>query len=130
MIETIPKFITLTDISESPDNPLFEIYSDVDIKYSFRGKVYQVTIPKGFTTDMGSVPKAFRSWISNVCVFDRAFILHDYFYSKLCEINISRQDADIILRRSLEFLGMNFFDRWSVYYAVRIGGSKRFRKTK
>lgn len=126
MISSFPKFITFTDISTSEDDPKFELYTDVEIIYGD----FVVYIKKGFITDFGSVPKIFRGWISNVSVFDKAYLLHDYQYSKLCEQVISRQECDELLRKHLRFLGMSWFDSYAVYYAVRIGGSKRFRKTK
>lgn len=126
MIVTIPEHITLTDISESPDNPLFELFTDVDVKYSFRGQTYKVTIPKGFTTDLGSIPKGLRGWISNVCVYDKCFLLHDWMFSKLGP-DVSFDDANCILRQNLAFLGMNYFDRFCVYHAVNMFGKKRWK---
>lgn len=128
MIATKPEFLTLTDISTSPDNPFFELYTDVDVKIIYKEKTYNFTIPKGFVTDFGSVPKFFRGWISNVCVYDKAWIAHDFFYSKLCELSITRDEADCILRSILAFLGMNYTDRFYVYFAVKFFGKSRWKK--
>lgn len=126
MISSDPKFITLTDISTSPDDPKFELYTDVEILYGD----FVVYIKKGFTTDFGSVPKIFRSWISNVSVFDKAYLLHDHQYSKLSEQVISRKQADELLQKHLRELGMSWFDSMAVYYAVRIAGRNRWKKLK
>lgn len=127
LIKSDPQHLILVDLSDSVDDPKFEIYCETRINYLFRNQSYEAIIPKGFTTDFGSVPKKFRSIISNVSKFNVAWLLHDYMYSKFCSINISKSDADILLRRNLEYLGMSYVDRWIVYYSVKYFGKKRFR---
>lgn len=127
LIKSDPKNLILVDLSDSEDNPKFEIYCETRINYLFHNQSYEAIIPKGFTTDFGSVPKKFRNIISNVSKFNVAWLLHDYMYSKLCTINISKSDADILLRRNLEYLGMSYVDRWLVYYSVKYFGKKHFR---
>lgn len=127
MISSFPKFITFTDISTSEDDPKFELYTDVDIIWTYKGKEYSCVVPKGFVTDLGSIPKALRGWISNVCVYDKCFLLHDWMFSKLGP-DISFDDANCILRQNLAFLGMNYFDRFCVYHAVNLFGKNRYKK--
>lgn len=128
MIRTIPEHLIFVDISDSPDEPKFKTFCSVDIEFSFRGQDHRLTIPEGFVTDFGSVPKKFRGQISNVSKFNKCWLLHDYMYDKSFEGNFSRSDCDILLRRNLEDFGMGYLDRWIVYYSVKYFGSKRFRK--
>lgn len=127
MIKSTPEHITLTDISTSPDDPKFEVYSDVDIFWTYKGKEYSVVVPAGFVTDLGSIPKIFRWWLSNCSVYNVAFILHDFCFSKLGP-DFPQDLTDCMFRANLAFLGMNCFDRFCVYHAVKKFGKNRYKK--
>lgn len=127
MIKTIPEHLILVDLSSGPDDILFELYCDVDLEFSFRNKLYKVTIPKGFRTNFASVPKKFRNVISNVSMFNKCYLLHDYIYSKDCLLSFSKSDADVMLRRNLEDFGMDFVDRWTVYFSVKYFAKKHWK---
>lgn len=124
MIASKPEHPLLRDISQT-DNPKFLLEESVEILFTYNRKTYKELIPKGFTTDFGSIPKIFRNWLSNVSGYNKAYLLHDYQYTET-ESNITRKEADEILRENLKFLGMNLFDRNSVYFAVRCFGGKRW----
>jgi len=77
------------------------------------GSVY--TVPRGFKTDLGSIPAIFWPFIPRDD-YPSAFILHDY----LCESDwISRLDGDKILKEALLDSGCGKVKAWVIYSAVR-----------
>lgn len=130
MLKSKPSKLYLIDLSDTvpEDEVLFELLLETTLEYDFRGEIFSVVIPKGFQTNFGSVPKRFRGLISNIGRYNKSYLLHDYQYSLECKQDISRSDADILLRKNLESDGMSWFDRWSVYYSVKYFGSSKWRK--
>lgn len=127
MIKSIPEHLILVDISDSIDDPKFEIYCETKILFDFRGKEYEVTIPAGFVTNFASVPKKFRNVISNVSKLNVAYLLHDWLYSTLSKEEFTKSDDDVMLRRNLKYLGLGYIDQWIVYFSVKFGAKKNYK---
>lgn len=118
------------DISKTEEIKL-EIVGDFLFQFDYVGRNLEVTIPNGFTTDLGSVPSAFRWLISNEGKYDKAYILHDYMYSLLCNgPEITKEDADTILFLNLKYYGLSRFKAVLVYNAVKYFGKSRWRVVK
>ena len=82
-----------------------------------------ITVPKGFPTDLASIPRIFRSIVSKDGPNRWAAIVHDYVYSLKGEkYGISRKDADKIFLEAMTNLGVSRRKRWIMHKAVRIGG--------
>lgn len=86
----------------------------------------RVEVPRGFATDLASVP----SWL--LWLYDpggrhqRAALFHDWLYS---DDSVSRFDADAIFRIILRRDGVSKFRTFWLYLAVRVfGGFARKRK--
>lgn len=96
-------------------------------KYKVNGLV--ITIPEGFETDLASVPKVFRNIVNSYGKnYTRASIVHDWLYSKECDIDITRKQADDIFLQIMKERGVNFIKRQAIYLAVRTFGKSHFRK--
>ena len=88
-----------------------------------------VIIPKGFNTDLASIPKIFWS-------FDSPFefetippaILHDYLYFN--PSGFSRYEADVIFYDALIVNGVSFWRANLYYYTVRSFGWRFFNPNK
>jgi hypothetical protein len=82
-------------------------------------------IPKGFSTDGGSIPKALR-WLITPFAPHMAeqFVLHDWFYRSH---TVTRKRADQILYVSAQGRVHNI-KRKSIYRAVRLAGSSAYKK--
>lgn len=78
-----------------------------------------ITVPAGFVTDMGSVPRFLWGLVDPWGRASKAFLIHDYLYSTH---ERSRLVSDAILLEGMEVLGVNWFKRNIIYRAVRIGG--------
>lgn len=125
-IKTIPDHIQLTDISTSEDNQ-FELSESVEYQFFYLGVEYKTIIPKGFITDLGSIPVAVRPIISNTGRYIKSYVLHDWLYSTDCDLNITKNDADIILWLGLKDQKMSWWKMNLVYQAVRLFGDSHWR---
>ena len=128
MIRTLPKYPTYTDESSGRNTPTFVLALDLVVSVPDWTFPYMVTIPSGFATDFGSIPKSFRNLITSVSVYDSAYLLHDYQYSKsYTGPEISFTQSNKMLRANLRALGMSKFDAFLVFWSVQLFGKKRWR---
>lgn len=86
-----------------------------------RNVLKEVTVPKGFVTDLASIPRVFYSLLRPDREYAHAAIVHDFLYWKQ---TISREDADKILKFAMEDLEVDPLIVKSIYQAVKMfGGS-------
>ena len=79
-----------------------------------------ITVPKGFITDLASIPRPFWSIIGSPNGrYGRSAVIHDYIY-RTPEIKYTRKRADEIFYEGMVYLKVNFFRRKIMYFAVRI----------
>lgn len=80
-----------------------------------------LTVPVGFYTDFASVP---RLGIVYAMLGDRAHqpaVVHDWlYYSALT----TRRVADDVLMEAMALLGLPFWQRYPIWWGVRVGGWK------
>jgi len=105
-------------------NGKFELFSD----YVYKTKEYLIKVPKGFVTDYASIPKLLRAIILPYGKHSGASVVHDYLYSKGCELNIERKKADKIFLEILKEEGVNPILARLMYIAVRVFGKIRYKK--
>lgn len=83
-----------------------------------------VTVPEGFTSDGGSIPRAAWSVIGNpMGEFLEAAVIHDFLYSSLNR-EFYRSEADLIFRELMWNSGVNKLKLALMYSAVRMFGWK------
>lgn len=88
-----------------------------------------VEIPRGFVTDLASVPRLFWTAFPPCGKYTSAAVLHDYLYwinSPKCD----RKCADDILLLAMKEAGVDAFTSTSIYSAVRVGGQSSWDKNK
>lgn len=96
-----------------------------------RDLVYQsptygtIIVPAKYETDFASVPRLLVSYTLFGNKFHEAATIHDWLYSThgIAGREISRQDADEVLRHCILACGYSEAFARSVYLAVRVGGS-------
>lgn len=89
------------------------IESDSNVRY--------FEVPKGFETDLASVPRIpFAYWLAGG-VGHEAAVIHDYLYRVA---DVKRKYADDVFLAGLKELKVNWFTRRLMYTAVRLFGSK------
>lgn len=77
------------------------------------------TVPRGFITDLASIPRLLRGLYSQTGLSRRAAVLHDYLYCLQCT---TRAEADALFLEALAAEGVGWFTRYSMFLAVRSGG--------
>ena len=105
--------------------------------------VHSIEVPKGFVTDLASIPRWGWIILPPDGPWVKAAIIHDYLYAtggtgvwKGHDRSIdrpadySRKEADEILREAMENRGVGPIRRTIIYLAVRIGGSRGWSRPK
>ena len=83
------------------------------------------TVPVGFASDGGSIPRPLWSWCNPLDGrFIKIFSFHDFCYSQ----GIDRAWADRTLRDQLILAGMRRTQAYAIYYAVRAFGGRHYRR--
>lgn len=78
-----------------------------------------ITVPKNFTSDFASIPRAFWSIMPPDGQYTAAAIIHDW----LCVVRTrSSDEAAKIFLEAMEILGVGYTRRYTMYWAVRMGG--------
>ena len=90
------------------------IYEQPKTKQSFE-------VPRGFVTDMASVPRLFWSAFPPCGKYTPAAVVHDYIYWSQPP-NCDQKCADDLLLVAMEESGVNLVSRKAIYAGVRVGG--------
>lgn len=83
-------------------------------------RVEKIVIPRGFSTDLASVPRVFWPAFPPWEQYGPAALLHDYLYSLR---TWDRKRCDRVFREVMQQLGVGSFTRNVIYFAVRLGGT-------
>lgn len=84
-----------------------------------------VTVPRGFVTDLTSVPPEFFSLLRPEGPYAYAAVIHDYLYWLQQR---PRLEADEILRLVMDEFSVSTTDKWAIYAGVRVGGGLAWKK--
>jgi hypothetical protein len=84
----------------------------------YRGNRDMFVVPKGFSTDFASVPRAFQWLLPRYGAYTKSAILHDFLCDESKAGRFDRDDADGLFRRSMRELGVSFLRRWLMWAAV------------
>lgn len=88
----------------------------------FNNQIY--VAPAGFETNLASIPKILRSFVDNDDPHIKdAAVIHDWLYT---EKTLTRAQCDAVLFRAARSLGCGLIKAYTVYFAVRIGGSSHY----
>jgi len=84
-----------------------------------------IIVPRGFITDLASVPRVFHSFIPPWGKYGQAAILHDYLYETK---KYPKKIADKIFYDAMGVLRVPKWKRTIMYLAVKWFGEYRFNK--
>lgn len=76
-------------------------------------------IPRGFITDLASIPRAARSAFDINGISRQPAVLHDFLYSTQ---PVTRKQADDFFLEALRSCGASKWDQYGLYSGVRVGG--------
>jgi hypothetical protein len=82
-----------------------------------------ITVPKGFVTDLASIPRLPVIYLLLNGVADEAGVVHDYLYSTGL---VPRIKADQVLREACICSGVSSWKASLIYAGVRIGGGSHY----
>jgi hypothetical protein len=77
------------------------------------------SVPRGFITDLASIPRVLRSIYERNGLSRRPAVLHDYLY---CAQLTTRAEADALFLEALAAEGVGWAMRRSMWLGVRVGG--------
>lgn len=81
--------------------------------------VVRVDVPRGFVTDLASIPRFLWAVLNKVGLYGNAAIFHDWLYwQQTC----SREVADQVFDRAMYDMGVDAATRRSIWSAVRVFG--------
>lgn len=113
-----------------PDHPGWRKL-DAPLIYRERLRVRGATVhetfvvPRGFVTDLASIPRLLWVVLPPIGENERAAVLHDWLYTTG---KVSRARADAIFRRAMAEDGVGFFTRWTMWAGVRLGGWAHWKR--
>ena len=84
-----------------------------------------ITIPKGFVTDLASIPRPLWSALPRDGKYMSAAILHDYLY---WDQRCTRDEADTILKLEMQEFGVSKSVVTDVYQGVHLFGASSWRQ--
>ena len=99
------------------DDSVFALYKPFIYQSDLAKRTF--TIPINFRTDFASVP---RLGILYAMLGDRAHepaLVHDFLYASALT---TRKMADDILMEAMDVLKLPFWQKWPIYWGVRVGG--------
>lgn len=96
-----------------------------ELAYFHEGE--RISVPKGFITDLASIPKIFRNVLNVNGKSRKPAVLHDYLY---CSKIFERSVADYIFYKALVSEGMNVIIARTYWAGVRAGGWLYYNQNK
>ena len=78
-----------------------------------------IRVPKGFVTDLASVPRVPFAYLLTGGIGHAAAVVHDWLYSSH---QLDRSTSDAIFHEALLVLGVPGWQAWLMWAGVRVGG--------
>jgi hypothetical protein len=130
--------LSATEIGEKSGRSVWRLNESLVFRLN---SVICIEAPKGFETDLASVPRLpliYDAWGDRA---HREAVIHDYMYRKDAhkwiwdkdypvahEGTISKEDADWYFRQAMILNGVSWFVYHPMYLAVRTAGASSFHK--
>jgi hypothetical protein len=87
-----------------------------------------VVIPAGFITDFATIPQPLSKVLRSCGDWDKATLVHDFVYSKKCDMKFSRKECDDLFLEAMNDCGVGYMTSRAMYLAVRVFGGLYFKK--
>jgi hypothetical protein len=119
-------------IMESINGDRYQLTEDFPVKFGYWMREYQFEIPKGFTTDIASVPWWFRSVCDRASLGIIAPICHDFICDKSGritniqgdELQVGWFEANLLFLILMRLDGVHWLRALLAFLAVTIGSPK------
>lgn len=120
-----PRFLTKLIITDHKPNEWRLV--DSLIYYTSTKFCRTVAVPRGFITDLASIPFVLRPLLNPNGESRKAAVIHDWLY---CSRLYPRMEADAIFREALLFCGVSAPVAWAMWAGVRTGGWLYYNRRK
>lgn len=117
-MSTAPFSSRVAYLDRSSELGKFTIELLEDLVYEGLGK--KIVVPKGFMSDLATIPRVFQLFIPKVGPYNAAAIVHDWGY---CVQFLTRKEVDCLFLDIMKNSKVGFFTRYSMYYFMRLLGS-------
>lgn len=115
----VSQFTTPLILEDDDDGLPMTLYGPVVYASALLQRV--IDVPKGFVTDLASIPKILWNVLPPFGKYDRPAVVHDFLY----RFNgVTRAQADAVLLEAMRVKMVPWFQRWVIYTGVRFGGWK------
>jgi len=83
-----------------------------------------IKVPKGFITDLYSIPKIVRSIVSKIQNANGSAVIHDYLYTSQLFGKDGKQKADNVLLRAMvnHWCPVGWWSRKKIMLGLKVGG--------
>jgi hypothetical protein len=117
-----PKFLTPLDTRQITDDT-WEILAD--LRFTSAVCRCMFIVPRGFVTDLASVPRAPLTYLMFGGRGNSAATLHDYLYGVHLP-GVDKATADLVFREALGAMGYSAAVCWTMYKAVDLFGGPAY----
>jgi hypothetical protein len=90
-----------------------------ELHYQVQGSKDIIVAPRGFVTDLASIPRGMRWFVTGQDETRAPSVIHDYLYQRRIG---ERGWADWVFLVAMKDEGVGLVTRWACYYAVRAFG--------
>ena len=128
-IYSLPEKVRVSISRYTKDSKLFTLSDNFLCQVERPGfsTVEDIIVPRGFKTDLASVPRLFWPLIGPFGKWTMAAIVHDYLYDKECPNKFMRKEADIIFYEAMRYHYVNIITAKVMYYMVRLFGKGSYK---
>lgn len=95
--------------------------------YYVKSKHFSFVIPKGFVTDLASVPKVLWNLYPPFGLYTGAAVAHDYLY-RTTKMKVTREQADELFKEQMLLAGVRSTQAQLMYLTVSAFGWTAFQK--
>lgn len=119
--------VELTPVAMKNGARWYELLSNFEFQSDEVGRT--ITVPKGFLTDLASVPLVLQPIIQKDEGLLEAAVIHDFLYSKTANCyHLTRKQADRVFLEAMTHAGMGAVKRGLAYNMVRTFAAKSYKK--
>ncbi len=113
---SMSKFTNVLVVSPYPDGKTWYLRSEFGYDRGAKDSGNTTMVPIGFATDFASIPRPFWAILPKWGKYGNAAVIHDFLYFKQ---DLSRKEADDVLREAMGVLSVVPWQRCAIYHAVR-----------
>jgi len=113
------QFTNVLVVSPYPDGTTWYLRTAFGYDIGAENSGRSIVVPQGFTTDFASVPRPLWVVFPKWGKYGNAAVIHDFLYFDQAT---TRKEADDILLEAMGVLDVSVWQKWPIYWGVRLFG--------